>query len=126
MRATAIAPGLIGALLVAAGVVAATPLDGPWSGSADGVAGAGATCNPMRYELAIVGSDIHGLAIRFDPKDARKPIQYAITGTIGADAAVHLVVREFAKAEARLADGRITGFMQGADCRYEFAWTHDD
>jgi hypothetical protein len=124
MRATAIVPVLTGALLGAA--AAAATLDGPWSGSADGVAGAGATCNPMRYELAIVGHDIHGMAVRLTRKEDKKPTQYRITGTIGADAAVHLVVSDFAQAQARLEDGRIMGFMQGTDCRYDFAWTRDD
>jgi len=126
MRMIALVLALAGVPLGMAEAAGTPSLDGPWSGSADAVAGAGATCNPMRYEVAIVGRDIHGLAIRFTRKEDRKPTQYAITGTIGADAAVHLVVREFGQAQARLEGGRITGSMQGGDCRYEFAWTHDD
>jgi len=116
-------------ILAAAGViqvgVAGGPLDGRWSGSADGAVAADGACSEMRYSLSVTGNKIRGLAERFDHGEDVPPTRFPIMGAIAADGAVQLVIERFATSEARLEDGRIVGIQADRVCRYDFAWTRE-
>jgi hypothetical protein len=103
----------------------AAPLDGRWSGSADGATEASGACTEMRYSLSVAGNKIRGLAVRYDNGEDVPPTRFPIVGAIGADGAVQIVIEHFATTEARFEDGRIVGFQQDRRCRYDFAWTRD-
>jgi hypothetical protein len=105
--------------------IAGGPLDGKWSGSADGAAEATGACSEMRYSLSVTGNKIRGLAVRYDNGEDVAPTRFPILGAIAADGAVRLVIEHFATTEARLEDGRIVGFQQDRLCRYDFAWSHE-